>query len=885
MTFFRRWLLLGFTLLLGGGPLLAASREELAYAAGVQAFHDQFYSLAASRLTQYLQNPVYRRSTNAPMAVLLLAQADYYQMNYAAVTNRLTDPANLARASAAGLADRYEYWRAEAEYAQGNLDLAAHTFAALADHFPHSPLALEATVEAAAAFAATANWAQVDQLLDNPNGLFHHLALPATAGATVNSGWLLLAQSKLARQDFAAALEILRTLDPARMAPAQKWNREYLLFQASLGLNDLDAAWMAATNQWAIARAGQGGLWATNLAESFASQATVLERQGRLAEAMATLRTNVFSSTTPAGLQAEAMLKLADLALANTNLPAAESELEDFLRQSPDSAAAALARLTLGELHLKQFLADPAATNQLATAQADLFAGPTNSPLAGRAWLARGWWDWVAAWQDTNAMDTNALAQSFSDYSQAALRLPPGKELAVARFKMGDAQFALADFSGAQTNYLAVLSDFAAVPEVAGSLRGLALYQLLRVRLALPDEAGANQIMDQLLAEFATNDLTQRGLLLTGERFSQLASTTNARALFEQFESRYTNSWLLPRVKFALGQTYEREGNWQAVATNYEAWLREYPRHELRPEVEFARALAVAQTGDEERALKLFSGYPTNILYRPSPGRIQQAYWWLADHYFRLGDTNLTTAELDYQLVFQDITTNELAYRAQLMAARAAMGRGGYRQAIRSYLDPLVSNTNCPEALKMEAKFAYCEAERETKDTNNASLQIATNILLQICAQYPTNEAGARAWAEMGDCAILLNDLDAATNAYAQALQSPGANPELSDRVQVGWGLVLEKKAEAVPDTGSPALLAAAMQNYEAVFDPEGAVNSEFWRKEAGLRILKLNAKTGLLTGPAWDDFVTKFKRIFPQLQNSTELQRLTAAKQAAGGP
>lgn len=885
MTFFRRWLLIGCTLLLGGGPLLAASREEFAYAAAVQAFHDQFYSLAANRLTQYLQNPVYRRSTNAPMAVLLLAQADYYQGNYAAATNRLSDPANLARANAAGLSDRYEYWRAEAEYAQGNLDLAAQTFAALADHFPNSPLALGATVEAATAFAATANWAQVDQLLDNPNGLFQHPALPAPAGATVNSGWLLLAQSKLARQDFAAALRMLHLLDPLKLTPGQKWNREYLLFRASLGLNDLDAAWMAATNQLAIARAGHGDLWATNLAESVASQATVLERQGRLAEAMATLRTNVFSITTPAGLQAEAMLKLADLALANTNLSAAESELEDFLHQYPDSAAAALARLTLGELHLKQFLADPAATNQLATAQADLFAVPTNSPLAGRAWLARGWWDWVAAWQDTNAVDTNALAQSFSDFSQAALRLPVGKELAVARFKMADAQFALADFSGAQTNYLAILTDFATVPGVADSLRGQALYQLLRVRLALQDEAGANQVMDQLLAEFATNDLTQRGLLLTGERFSQLASTVNARALFAQFESRYTNSWLLPRVKFALGQTYEREGNWPAVATNYEAWLREYPRHELRSEVEFARALAVAQMGDEERALKLFSGYPTNILYHPSPGRIQQAYWWLADHYFRLGDTNLTTAELDYQLVFQDITTNELAYRAQLMAARAAMGRGGYRQAIRSYLDPLVSNTNCPEALKMEAKFAYCEALRETKDTNNASLQLATNILGQICAQYPTNEAGARAWAEIGDCAILLNDFDAATNAYAQALLSPGANTELTARVQVGWGLVLEKKAEAVPDTGSPALLAAAMQNYEAVFDPEGAVTSEFWRKEAGLRILKLNAKTGLLIGPAWDDFVAKFKRIFPQLQNSTELQRLAAAKQAAGGP
>jgi TolA-binding protein len=885
MILLRRWLLIWFALLVGGGQLHAASREERAYDAAVQAFHDKFYSLAASRLTQFLQNPVYHRSTNAPMALLLLAQAEYYQGNYASAASRLGDPANLARAKAAGVADRYEYWQGEAEYAQGDLEAAAHTFAALADDYPGSPLALSATVEAAAAFAADANWPQVDALLDGPNGLFQHMAEQEPASAPVATGRLLQTQSKLARQDFAAALQTLHLLNPAKLPLELKWNREYLLYQATLGIGDLDAALASTTNLLDLAQkglkaatnrantvpAGQGNLWATNVAESVAGRAAVLQRQGRLDEATAALRNLVFSSTAPAGQQEEAMLRLTDLALSRTNFPAAESQLEDFLQQYPDSKAADLARLTLGELHLKQFIADQTATNQLAAAQADLLAVPTNSPLAGRTWLARGWCDWLAAQSDTNTA-AEKQAASFYDFSQAAARLPVSKELAVAKFKMGDAQFASGDFNGAEASYRSVLSDFAAVPEVAVSLRAPALYQLLRVRLAVTNEAGANETMGRLLTEFPATDLAQSSLLLAGEGLARFDAPAKARAVFEQFEGVYTNSPLMPQVKFAVARTYEHEANWPAAAASYEAWLRAYPGNELRPEVLYACGLALAQTGDEARAFKLFSDYPTNAVRTPL------AYWWLADHFYRLGDTNLTTAEKYYQYIYQDFPTNELAFRAQLMAARAAMGRGAYRSAIRSYLDPLVS-TNCPDDLKLEAKFAYCEALAHIPDTNNANLQLATNILSQIYAQYPTNEAGALAWSETGDCALQLGDLDSATNAYAQALNSPGASQELRDRVQVGWGTVLEKKAETAPDDSRPGLLAAAMQCYEAVFDPEGEVKSEFWRKKAGLQMLELNAKTGLLTGPALDGFVAKLKAIFPQLQDSTELKRLASKK------
>src|ERR1019366_7503205 len=151
MAFLRRWLLILSALVLGGGPLCAASlREERTYAAALDAFHDKFYERAETGLTQFLQT--YGRSSNAPMAVLLLAQSEFHLGNYTNAITRLTASNNLARAQAAGLADRYAYWTGEAQFAGGNFTDAAETFVSLTDNFPDSPLDLSAVVEAAAAF-------------------------------------------------------------------------------------------------------------------------------------------------------------------------------------------------------------------------------------------------------------------------------------------------------------------------------------------------------------------------------------------------------------------------------------------------------------------------------------------------------------------------------------------------------------------------------------------------------------------------------------------------------------------------------------------------------------------------------------------------------------
>jgi len=112
MAFYPRWLLIFCALVLGGGEVLAASaREDRAYAAAVLKIQTTMWSQAERDLGQFVQH--FPESTNAPMAVLLQAQAQFNQGKFPEAINLLT-----ARKAQAGvLADQYVLWIGEAQFA------------------------------------------------------------------------------------------------------------------------------------------------------------------------------------------------------------------------------------------------------------------------------------------------------------------------------------------------------------------------------------------------------------------------------------------------------------------------------------------------------------------------------------------------------------------------------------------------------------------------------------------------------------------------------------------------------------------------------------------------------------------------------------------------
>jgi len=864
MVFLCRWLLIFSALFFGGTPIFAASaREERAYAAAANAFQDAMWGRAETEFAQFVAK--YPKSTNAMEAVLLQAQAEFKQGKFTETITLLST----RKAEAGKFADQYDYWIGESQFQYGDFSTAAETFVSLSQNFPESPLRLRAVVEAAAARARLNQWPQVGALLEAPGGVFSRGVQMDSANELVARGRLLLAQAKFAQKDFNGAAAILQLLAAQPLKMELDWQRAYLLCQVKLAAGDLNAALAATTNLLQIARSERDD---DLRAESVALRAGILEKLNRDSEAVAAYQENLMTNT-PDAQQREAVLKIAEVAIVQKQFSDAEQTLEKFLAQFPNSPATDAALLTLGELHLKDYAAQPAATNHLQSASAlfsqflDAF---TNSPLAGRAYLDRGWCNWLAG----------KIPESLDDFKAAAQKLPPSEDLAVARFKIGDALFVQKDFAGALENYRAVLGGFTNFPAVGKMLGDRALYQVLRACLELKDMAGANAALVQILKFYPASDLADNSLLLVGESQTDLHQPAAARALFRQFEKQFPNSELHPQAALAIARTYEEEKNWPAAISQYESWLKSFPTNTLRPQVNYAQAWVNFQAGNETNAFMLFTNFVAQF---PTSTNSPLAQQWVADHFYRAGD--FVNAERNYKFIFQNTNWqgSRLVYQARMMAGRAAVGRLGYSDAI-GYFMSLTGDTNCPPDLNAQALFAWGGAlmQMNSSDTNNplANFQLATNVFGQIVQMYPTNEWSALAWGEIGDCDLQLANYESATNAYGQAVSSPFAKIAARSQAQIGWGIALEKKAALMTGNDQTNLLQLALNNYLDVLYGKylraGETPDAFWTKKAALQAAALAETLG-----EWPQAVNVYQRLeelLPQLKASLE-KKIAAAQ------
>ena len=864
MSFVCRWVLIAFALMLGVEQISAATtREERAFTAAANAFRDGMWSRAEVEFAQFAEK--YPKSKRVAEAVLMQAESDFNQGKFLQTAELLA----VRKPQAGDLADQYVYWLGEAQFQNADYAAAAETFSRLVRDFQSSSWRLNAAVDEAAARGKLGQWPQVSALLQEPAGTFQQAAKADPSDERVVRGQLLLAEALLKQNKLVEAAAVLNPLGSRQLKPELDWQRMLLLCHVQLAGGDANAALASTTNLVRLADlAGQDGL----RAESVVEQAGVLEQLGRTTEAMTVYQKDL-SKNVPVEWQRRAILKIAELAAAQGKFSEAEQSLQNFLAQFPKSPSADIAQLALGELHLKNYVAQPAvATNDLMEAQVQFsrFLGAfTNSTLAGKAYLDRGWCFWIEG----------RIRESLDDFKTAAQKLPPSVDLAVARFKMGDALFAQKNYTGARENYRIVVNDFTNFPVVGETLGAQVSYQMLRVCLELKDVAGASNALAQILKVYPTSDLADNSILLVGEGLTDMRQPASARALFLKFEERFPNSPLRPEVELALARTYEQEDNWPAAIGVYDNWVGHFATNALLlPQVEYTRAWANFQAGRETNAFLLFTNFVAQF---PSNNLAPVAQWWVGDHFFRAGD--FVDAEKNYKHVFQNWPASSLAYPAKMMAGRAAMGWLGYSDAI-DYFTSLTSDTNCPPDLDAQALFAYGGAlmYRESSDTNNplANFEQAIRVFKAVCQLHPQTEQAVLALGEIGDCDLQLagqpqgaHFYDDATNAYAQVVSSPLADAAARSQAQVGIGLVFEKRAAQAAGQDQTALLQLALQNYLDVLYGKNLRDGEqadlFWVKKAGLQAANMAEALG-----EWPQAVNVYRRLeelLPPLHNLLE--------------
>jgi len=125
---------------------------------------------------------------------------------------------------------------------------------------------------------------------------------------------------------------------------------------------------------------------------------------------------------------------------------------------------------------------------------------------------------------------------------------------------------------------------------------------------------------------------------------------------------------------------------------------------------------------------------------------------------------------------------------------------------------------------------------------------------------------------------VQISDYDSATNAYAQVFDSTNITVSLRSRARVGFGIALEKKADAAGDADKKIFLQQALNSYLDVFETgfgknlrNGEAADAFWVKTAGFNALRLIQTLGVAPS---DGFIDEMEQLLPQLKESLEKKR-----------
>ena len=874
-------------LVLPGASRGAATPEQRALAAADDSFRLGLWERAEKQYATFVEQ--FPKSEDKAQALLRQGQSQWQMGHY---TNAVALLSGRIR-EAGRLADEFQFWLGEAQFQAGNFQAAAEAYARLTRDYTNSPHWLAAAYSEALARSRLGEWTKVDDLLRLPDGVFQQAATREPTNEFVLRGKLLLGEAQLARNDLPAVEETARGLAGQTMQPELEWRRQYLLCRAQLAGDRLTEALQTTTNMVPLAAAiGQRDLQA----ETALLRGGILEKLKDFDAAIAAYEGNL-TEEMPVERRRQAGLKIVELLLSRNRVAAAVQRLEKFVSDYAKDSAVDVAMLTVGELHLKEFLAAgdtnrvelvatngvkgfPAYPNDLQQAFAQFDWITKNFPrstVLGRAMLDRAWCYVVNGQQ----------AESRAAFQLAAEKLPLSFEQALARYKWADCQFQSGDAAGALTNYFVVLTNYPAIALVKKELAEPTLYQIVRASLAANNLEVATNAIGQILVEYPEGFYCDRALLLTGEKVTRAGMPAQARGIFSAALKLPVASPLTPEIRLAIARTYEQEKNWSQAAAEYEHWLADNPDSPQRELVEYTRAWSLARAGQGAEALAAFSGFVTQ---HPTNDLAPLAQNWVADHFLQEGDYK--NAEANYQLLFQKWPPSALTYSARLMAGRAAMARLGYSEAV-AYFTKLINDQACPPEFVAQAFYEYGDVtmRMEAASTENAYTNFwrAIPIFSKIPQLYPTNGLVPLAWGQIGNCYMQLGSQDAtwytnALSAYQKVFDFPAATVVARSQAEFGMAAVLEKQSLGLPVEQQKPLLKQAFDHYLnvalGVNLKENEVSDPFWAAKAGREAARLAETLG-----EWQQAANLYQRLaemFPPLKSQME-KKLARARANLG--
>ena len=851
-------------LALGLTALAATAPEQTAYDAALRSFEDKFYQRANEAFTQFI--------TKYPESDLVEA-AEAFAMRS----------------------------RAHIFAQQENHLEAATTFRNLRLEFPNSPDHLEFVVGEAWSEQHLGNFQKVIQLLDTVEGINGPFKLMASIRPNdpltiplVVSGQLLLAQAYLDLGDYEAANKALSYVTNWDLRTEFIWRRRMIMTRIQLAEGKLELALQNSGALLDIAIATEVREW---IAESAAIRGQVLIANDRPEGALLAYKKNLEPSTPP-NYRREAWFKTIELSLEQRDAKAVIELLNQLVQSLPEDDSLDVALLTLGELNLQRFYQENIAPETPAegqtTAPVDhlnearitlerLIKDFPNSTLVPEAQYHRGWCYWELG-------DSQASMTAFQD---AAQKLPPSFEAAVARFKLADGFYVIGDQKQALANYQKLIESYENDAEIRDAFLDQVLYQIVRTSVAANDSEAARVAIDKLIGYYPDNLLANRSRLIHGEHLIHIDKVSEARGVFYEMIEHFTNFPLKPEVEFAIAYSWELEGQWKKAAALYQSWLQHFPNHAKRPNAAYALAWSTSQQGDQIEALARFREF---IGAFPDHSLTNLAQLWIGNYYFNQG--NFPAAVTQYGLILgaTDVADTSLRYQAAIMMGRSYFRQNMIKEAYLS-LKALSEEIQGKESVDLDFRAevelnlgdVLFEMGKQAISGSDDPFSEARFHFSTVGAIHSNSRLAAIARARYGDASFFLKEYSEALSAYNDVIRSPEAEIGLRSQAEIGIGIILEQQAREQPNK-SAELNTQALHRYLNVVHfgdlREGETPDTFWLEEAGLRAASLieaqgDTAAGIELYRRLADILPVMRQDWDRIRKVTEAEALKQASVA----
>lgn len=848
-----------------------SQQELLSFKSAVALFNDGFWDAANKALNEFIEK--FPNSPYVPEAAFIQAQARIRIKDY----NGAIEILKTHYSKAGQRADEYLYLIGESYYYLGNYNSAADLFMKLINEFPKSKKVIDATYRQALCAFQTNNYQVVIQILGSTNSLFQQTPVDKSNAERIAQGKLLLAEALIRSGQYSSAENVIRSINLENLPVDLQWQWHFLLCRTYSYSKRYADAILLSTNLLSLAQKTDENIL---ISQSAKLMAEVYENSGDVAKTIELL--DRYMQIFDAETRRFALLKIANLSADLGNISESAARLENYISIYTNEPTMDVVLLTAGELRLKEYWLSaqkwktndtlvnlPGESNLLKQAQMHfnkIIADFPKSHVLPKANLQRGWCSWLSG----------DIAQSKQFFQFAAENIPPSMDNALARFKLGDVELFMGNYSNAIYNYNILITNYFTNQIVKESLIVQALYQKLRAAINLADIRSAEEAISMILQFFPDTEFSQKGILLMGQAYNRVDNPSKAREIMELFLKKFPNSPLLQEVELAVAKSFVKEGNFQSAASHYDSWYNKYGTNLVKPQAEFDRGFAHYQAGNDTNALHIFQmfiqKYPTNQL-------AAIARYWIGQFYYRFQD--YTNAETQFQLIFQDTNflNSPISFQARMMAGRSAFARQGFKDAA-DYFRSVINNEKCPPEIAVEAWFALGDTLIEQGSVDPVKkldqFKEAVVVFNRITQIYPTNRLATIALGRLGDCYLHLaqenpeNYMKAIE--YYQKVIASNADVSTRSQAETSLGIVYERLAQLKLPNEKGQFIKQALEHYlNVVYGRNLKVDHHeqpdiFWIKKAGLNAISL-----LESIQQWEQLINLCNRLKPLMPSMSD--------------